>query len=154
MRLLPVFLILAACATAPAPKPAPAAAPAAKKFAMRTYYMAILKVGPKYDPSRPDKKPLLAGHRKNIQRLAAEGKMLFAGPFDTNDTAPGTPVGIFLFDVPTKDEAEALTRTDPTIADGYFVAEVLPWYGPAGLTYDGRDDELAKIRAEQQAPAK
>ena len=37
----------------------------------------------------------------------------------------------------TQEEAEALMRTDPAIIAGRFTMEVLPWYGPAGLTYDG-----------------
>ena len=45
--------------------------------------------------------------------------------------------GIFIFDVPTLEEATALTREDPAVKAGRFTTEVLPWHGPAGLTYDG-----------------
>ena len=138
--LLAVFVVGACATTAPAPP--------AKKFSMRVYQMAILRRGPSWNAERtPEVKQLLAGHMANIRRLAADGKLLIAGPFDVEETAPpDTPVGIFIFDVATREEAAALVATDPTIAAGHFAAEVLPWYGPSGLTYDGRDAELAKLR--------
>jgi uncharacterized protein YciI len=158
--LLPA-LLLAACASAPpaatAPLAAAAAAPAApsgatKKFSMRMYYMAILRHGPRWTATdSPERKHLLEGHMANIRRLGAEGKLLIAGPFDVPAGAPAdTPVGIFIFDVASQADAEALVQTDPTIAAGHFAAQVLPWYGPSGLSYDGKDDELAKARAERR----
>lgn len=144
-HLLLLLALLAACASPPR-------APA-KKFAMRSYYMAVLRRGPAWIAAdTPERKQLLAGHMKTIRRLAADGRLLIAGPFDLpapSDAAPeaaprDTLVGVFLFDVPTQAEAEALVRTDPTIAAGHFAAQVLPWYGPRGLTYDGRDEERAK----------
>src|SRR5215475_952001 len=117
---------------------------------MKVYQMAFLRRGPRWiADATPERKQLLAGHMANIQRLAVEGKLLIAGPLDAGpDARPDAAVGIFIFDVPTKAEAEALVRTDPTIAAGHFAAEVVPWYGPVGLTYDGRDEELARIKAE------
>lgn len=140
-HLLPLLVFLAACASPPR-------APA-KKFSMRSYYMALLRRGPAWIAAdTPERKQLLAGHMKNIRRLAADGKLLIAGPFDlpaAPDAAPRDAlVGVFLFDVPTQAEAEALVRTDPTIAAGHFAAQVLPWYGPRSLTYDGRDEERVK----------
>jgi len=117
---------------------------------MRVYYMALLRKGPKWTGERsPAVKQLLAGHMANIRRLGAERKLLIAGPFDLPDGAPVTaPVGIFIFDVATQAEADALVRTDPTIEAGHFAADVYPWYGPSGLTFDGRDEELKKAATE------
>jgi hypothetical protein len=41
--------------------------------------------------------------------------------------------GIYIFDVATVAEAEALTRTDPAIQAGQLVMELHPWYGSAAL---------------------
>jgi hypothetical protein len=41
--------------------------------------------------------------------------------------------------VKSDDEAHALLANDPAIASGRLVPELRPWYGPAGITYDGAD---------------
>jgi uncharacterized protein YciI len=136
---LAIVVAIAGCASAPLP---------AKPFSMRVYQMAFLSAGPRYiAEDTPERKKLLEGHQANIRRLAADGKLLIAGPLDWPGDDKDAIVGIFIFDAATKEEAEALCATDPTIAAGHFAARVVPWYGPSGLTYDGRDEELAKIRA-------
>ena len=148
MRIL-LLILLGACAGSPArPPEAPAAE---KKFSMRTYQMALLRRGPSWTAERtPAVQELGKGHMANIQRLAADGKLLIAGPFELDASAPrDSVVGIFIFDVASKEEAVALVQSDPAIAAGHFAAEVLPWFGPSGLTYDGREAELAKLRAKQ-----
>jgi uncharacterized protein YciI len=120
--------------------PAPAApAPEPKKFSMRTYYLAFLRRGPAWTAERtPQAIADGQGHMANINRLAACGKLLIAGPFQQGPEAPqGALAGIFLFDVPTLEEAVALTQTDPAVKSGRFTVEVLPWFGPTGLTYEG-----------------
>jgi uncharacterized protein len=148
---LALALTLAACAAAPPPPPAAATAASsapAKHFSMHMYQVAFLSPGPRHIAGdTPERKKLLEGHQANIRRLAAEGKLLIAGPLDWPAGDKNEMVGIFIFDVPTKEEAETLCRTDPTIAAGHFAALVVPWYGPSGLTYDGQAEELAKIRA-------
>ena len=54
---------------------------------------------------------------------------MLAGPFlDTGDLR-----GIYIFDVKTIEEAEALTKTDPAIQAGSLIMELKPWYGSAAL---------------------
>ena len=53
----------------------------ADDYGMRTYVMAFLKAGPNRDRSREEAQKLQAAHRANINRLAAEGKLVLAGPF-------------------------------------------------------------------------
>ena len=96
---------------------------------MRTYVMALLKAGPNRERPREEAQRLQAAHRANINRLAAEGKLVLAGPFADD----GGLRGIYVFDVPTVAEAEALTRTDPAIQAGQLVMELHPWYGSAAL---------------------
>lgn len=101
----------------------------ADQYGMRTYVVAFLKAGPNRNRSREEAQKLQAAHMANINRLAAEGKLLLAGPFADD----GPLRGIYLFDVPTVAEAEALTRTDPAIQAGTLVMELHPWYGSAAL---------------------
>lgn len=120
---------------------APASTPAKKhepKFQMRTYQMAFLKSGPKRDHDSVTAAKLQAGHMANIQKLADEGKLIIAGPFmDKGDLR-----GIFIFDVATKEEAEKLCAEDPAVAAGRLTVEIKTWFGPKGLTYDGKKEAL------------
>jgi uncharacterized protein YciI len=101
----------------------------ADEFGMKTYVMAFLKAGPNRDRSPEEAQALQRAHLANINRLAAEGKLVVAGPF-----ADEGPVrGIYIFDVATVAEAEALTRTDPAIQVGSLTMELHPWYASAAL---------------------
>jgi uncharacterized protein len=133
MRSIRVLLVAALLATAPGPQSSYDAALAARLKAddngMRVYVMALLKAGPNRNRPQEEAQRLQAAHRANINRLAAEGKLVLAGPFGDD-----TPLrGIYIFDVPTVAEAEALTRTDPAIQAGQLVMELHPWYGSAAL---------------------
>jgi uncharacterized protein YciI len=101
----------------------------ADQYGMRTYVMAFLKAGPNRNRSREDAQKLQQAHMANINRLAAEGKLVLAGPFADD----GPLRGIYIFDVATVAEAEALTRSDPAIQAGSLVMELHPWYGSAAL---------------------
>jgi uncharacterized protein len=101
----------------------------ADDMGMHMYVMALLKAGPNRDRPREEAQRLQTAHRANINRLAAEGKLVLAGPFDDD----GALRGIYIFDVPTVAEAEALTRTDPAIQAGQLVMELHPWYGSAAV---------------------
>jgi uncharacterized protein YciI len=95
---------------------------------MRPYVLVILKTGPKRVPDGPERDAMFAGHFANMERLAAEGKLAVAGPFGKD---PDGWRGLFLFAVPTIEEARALTATDPVIVNGEMVAEYHAWYGSA-----------------------
>ena len=66
----------------------------------------------------------------NIRRLADEGKLLVAGPMTPNDR---NYEGIFIFNVKTTTEAEALLASDPAVAAGALAFEAYGWYGSAAL---------------------
>jgi uncharacterized protein len=133
MRVMRVLLVAAILISAVQAQSRYDAALAAKLKAdengMRTYVMALLKAGPNRDRPREEAQKLQAAHRANINRLAAEGKLVLAGPFADD----GPLRGIYIFDVPTVAEAEALTRSDPAIQAGQLVMELHPWYGSAAL---------------------
>lgn len=101
----------------------------ADDYGMHSYVLVILKTGPNKMPAGPERDAMFRGHFANIKRLANEGKLVLAGPFDgTSDWR-----GMFVFDAKTVDEAKALTATDPVIESGEMVAEYHVYYGSAAL---------------------
>ena len=101
----------------------------ADEYGMRQYVMAFLKAGPNRSQDSLTRVKLQSAHMANINRLAEEGKLLIAGPFLDD----GELRGIYIFDVKTIEEAEALTNTDPAIKAGSLVMELHPWYGSAAM---------------------
>ena len=98
---------------------------------MKNYVLVILKKGPKYDAVKgKERKQIFNGHFANIGRLAKEGSLLVAGPFDD---ASGDWAGLFVFNVDSVEAAQKLTETDPTIKAGVFVGEYHKWYGSAAM---------------------
>ncbi len=101
----------------------------ADEYGMKRYVMAFLKRGPNRDLDKEKANELQAAHLANIGRLAEAGKLVLAGPF----FGDGDLRGIYIFDVETMEEAEALTKSDPAIQAGSLVMELIPWYGSAAL---------------------
>lgn len=101
----------------------------ADPYGMKQYVMAFLKAGPTRSQDSLEAAQLQRAHLDNIQRLAREGKLVLAGPFMDD----GEVRGIYVFDVRTVEEAEALTASDPSIQAGRLVMELHPWYGSAAL---------------------
>lgn len=98
---------------------------------MRNYVFVLLKTGPYSAKATEDeKKKLQAGHMASIGRWAKEGKLAVAGPFGKNDR---TYRGLYIFAVPTVEEAQKIAEEDPAIKAGIFIAEYTPLYGSASL---------------------
>ncbi len=66
----------------------------------------------------------------NIGKLAGEGKLVVPGPLGRDDRQYR---GIFVFNVKTVKEAEALLVTDPAVAAGVLAYEAYGWYATAAL---------------------
>jgi hypothetical protein len=81
---------------------------------------------------------MFKGHVENMQRLAAAGKLVSAGPLDGVDGWRG----MFIFAVPEIDEAKALAATDPVIRSGEMIAEYHKLFSSAALMLvnDTRED--------------
>lgn len=101
----------------------------ADPYGMRKYVMAFLKKGPNRTTDSVEAARLQAAHMANIGRMAEAGKLALAGPF----LGDGELRGIYIFNVETIAEAEALTNSDPAIKEGSLVMELKEWYGSAGL---------------------
>src|SRR5439155_14135198 len=98
---------------------------------MKMYVLCILKTGPKdAEIKGKDSDDIFAGHFANINRLADEGKLAVAGPFGKNDK---TYRGLYIFNVPTIEEAEKLVMLDPAVKAGVFVPDLTLWYGSAAM---------------------
>lgn len=133
LALAPLF----ASAQEPPAKPPPVYdADLAKKLGadergMKMYVLCILRTGPKDAEVTGDaRKEVFNGHFANITRLADEGKLAVAGPFGKNDH---TWRGLYIFNVPTVEEAEKLVVLDPAVKSGVFAYELVPWYGTAAM---------------------
>ena len=162
MTKFPAILIIAmACMTACKPDTQPAvtsnletktevaydSALAAKygadEYGMKKYVMAFLKRGPNQDLDSTRAAELQQAHLQNIGRMAKEGKLVLAGPFFGNDNLRG----IYVFNVSSIEEAEALTNSDPAVQAGRLVMELKEWYGAAALVgLDEIDKKLSRRR--------
>lgn len=114
----------------------------ADDYGMKKYVMAFLKRGPNRSLDKDSANALQAAHMENIGKMAEAGKLVLAGPFFGNDDLRG----IYIFNVTSIEEAEALTNTDPAIKAGSLVMELKEWYGSAALmAINDLHTEIAKI---------
>ena len=100
----------------------------ADDYGMKAYTMAFLYRGPNTDMDSTTASELQKAHMANINRMAEEGKLVFAGPFMDKDSLRG----IYIFNT-SLEEAAAMTNTDPAIQAGSLVMEMKEWYGSAAL---------------------
>jgi uncharacterized protein YciI len=108
---------------APASKPEPT-------YEMTTYIMGLLRKGPIWTAAdTPETQRLQAGHMANIQKMAATGKLIVAGPF----TDDGDLRGIFIFEKVSLEEARAMVSVDPAVKAGRLIMDLHPWFAAAGL---------------------
>ena len=95
---------------------------------MRGYVLVILKTGTRV-PDGPERTEMFKGHFANMSRLAAEGKLVQAGPLDGVDGWRG----LFVFATPDIEEARKLVASDPVVMKGEMVPEFHKYYGSAAL---------------------
>jgi len=114
------------------------------EYGMKTYMLVILKTGTNQTQDKNFISECFRGHLENINRLVEEGKLVIAGPLEKNDK---TYRGIFILNVSTKEEAEALLQTDPAVNEGLLDAEIFKWFGSAAIsTYLKESDKIWKVK--------
>lgn len=96
---------------------------------LRPYVFVLLKTGPKRMPDGPARDEMFKGHFANMQRLAKEGLLAYAGPFDGVDGWRG----LFIFATSDLEVARKAVETDPVIVNGEMVAELHKHFGSAAL---------------------
>ena len=87
----------------------------------KTYTIVFLNKKP--DAEQIDKETsakLMEGHMANINRLAKEGKLLAAGPFDGGG-------GLFILNTTSIEEAQSWVNSDPTVQAKRWNIELLPY---------------------------
>ena len=104
----------------------------ADEMGMRSYVMVILKTGPndKTITDKAERAKIFEGHFANMRDLAAEEKLVLAGPFGDPE---GIKRGLYIFNVKTVEEAKPLVMTDPAVEAGIFTPEFTPYYGSAAI---------------------
>lgn len=102
----------------------------ADEYGMKMYVLVILKTGSSTITDKSKIDSLFKGHMQNIGRLADQGKLVVAGPLKKNDK---NYRGIFILNVKTIAEANALLETDPAVKAKLLDAEAYEWYGSAAL---------------------
>jgi uncharacterized protein YciI len=70
-------------------------------------------------------KKLMDGHMANINRLAKEGKLWAAGPFDGGG-------GLFIFKTSSMEDVRGWILTDPAVAAGRWNVEIFPYVPRSG----------------------
>ena len=102
----------------------------ADAYGMKQYVMVILTTGKADIKEKSARDSLFAGHMANIGKLAKEGKLVVAGPFDKNNL---NYRGVFVFNSSSVEETRLMVDTDPAVKAGLFDAIYLPWYCSAAL---------------------
>ena len=101
----------------------------ADDYGMKMYVFVMLKTGTNKSIDKEARNKAFAGHMKNIQYMADNGKLAVAGPFEKG----GTHRGLFILNVTTFEEANKLLEEDTAIKEKYLEPELIQWYGSASL---------------------
>lgn len=89
------------------------------------FHIALLKHGPKWTASEtPETKRLHEAHVSYVLAAIDSGKAVLAGPF----TDGGEIDGVYVFRASSVAEAKAWAEGDPSVAAGFRVAEMHPWW--------------------------
>lgn len=96
---------------------------------MRSFVFVLLKSGPVRVPDGPERDAMFQGHFANINRLAAAGQLVLAGPSDGVDGWRG----IFVLVADDIESARRMVGADPVIQKGEMVAEYHRFSGSAAL---------------------
>ncbi|MCH8823638.1 MAG: hypothetical protein IH984_09040 [Planctomycetes bacterium] len=118
-----VVLLFVSCATSRQAKSATPDPPS-----MCQYFVALLYSGPSRDGDDAEVQQIQAAHRSRIKELIASGEMVVAGPFDGGELR-----GMFIYDVASMEQAQALADSDPAIQAGRLRAEIHTWWGSTSL---------------------
>lgn len=95
---------------------------------MKRYVFMLLEAGPNRQQDSLSAARIQQGHMDHMSQLAAEGKLVMAGPFDKGDPFRG----LFVMDVETLEEAEELVKSDPAISSGRLTTKTFFWWTAKG----------------------
>ncbi len=100
---------------------------------MPRYHVIVHAPGPAWRPGVPFREqPNVELHAAFMRSLEARGLMPIGGPFLDDD---GGGMAVVATDTP--EEAEALAREDPSVANGLLTFQVRPWHAIMGSLIEG-----------------
>jgi uncharacterized protein YciI len=91
---------------------------------MVEFHMALIKRGPKWTADNAETKRFHQQQRDYVMSLLDSGKAILAGPFSDG----GEIEGVVIFRAKSAAEAKEWAEADPTVASGFTVAEMHPWW--------------------------
>jgi uncharacterized protein YciI len=95
------------------------------------YYVVFLRPDPARKPlAKEEGERIQAAHMANIHKMANDGVLMAAGPFDDK---PTTISGIFVFKSDSLQTAQAIAAQDPTVVAHRNTVDVHAWEGPPGI---------------------
>jgi uncharacterized protein YciI len=102
----------------------------AAKDTMVEYQLAFLLAGPnRKGDSDPETQKIQEAHMAHIRKMADTGQLVAAGPFLEENKLRG----VFVFKLPTLDEAKTVAAQDPAGQAGRLVLDVHPWLVADGV---------------------
>jgi uncharacterized protein YciI len=107
-----------------------------------TYYVVFLRPDPaRTTLAQGEGEKTQAAHMANIQKMAADGVLVAAGPFGDETR---TISGVFVMKAKSLAEAKRIAESDPTVTNHRNVVDVHTWRGPKGI-----GEEYAKLHREK-----
>ena len=97
---------------------------------MKQYWLVMLLKGNNRTHDKETAQRIQAAHIANIDRLAAEGKVVMAGPMGYKYDADLR--GIFIMDAKDSATAASYVKTDSAIITGRLRFELHPWWTQTG----------------------
>jgi uncharacterized protein YciI len=97
-------------------------------YEMKQYWLVLLYSGGVRSQDTATAAKIQQAHINNIERLAAEGKIIMAGPMGDN----GNLRGIFIMDGKDSAEIAGHIKVDSAIVTGRLRFEIHPWWTAKG----------------------
>ncbi len=97
-------------------------------YTMKRYVFMLLNSGETKSNTDEEAAKYQEMHLAHLNKLAEEGKLIVAGPFEGG----GEHRGLLIFDVETVEEALQLEGEDPTVKTGRLKMEAFFWWGAKG----------------------
>ena len=98
------------------------------KYEMKQYWLVLLFSGSQRSQDTATAAKIQKAHINNIERLAAEGKIIMAGPMGDK----GNLRGIFIMDGKDSTEIASHIKVDSAILTGRLRFEIHPWWTAKG----------------------
>ena len=97
-------------------------------YEMKQYWLVLLFSGSQRSQDTATAAKIQKAHINNIERLAAEGKIIMAGPMGDK----GSLRGIFIMDGKDSTEIASHIKVDSAILTGRLRFEIHPWWTAKG----------------------